>query len=709
MLNQKPVLTISLLISNRPDTIPKCLDSLKQIMDAIPSELILIDTSNSVEVHQMLLEYTDKVYEFEWCHDFAKARNEGLKRASGEWFLFLDDDEWFVEVQELIDFFLSGEYKQYGYANYLVRSFCNTEYTQYEDGWVTRVFRINEDTEFVGKVHEIYQPIRGKQKYLDVLAYHSGYVFETAEKLREHFERNSKILLEVIKEDPVNLRWQAQMVQEYRTVKEWEEIVQFCERHLSNVKELCTSMERNHFATLYVGLAEGLMRLGRHEESISVCKRALTDRRAIELLNAFMNILIAENYAALDDWKSAKKYAKKYLELYKVLSKDKELIKEQSNSLVVKTVFEQWYIRKAYSVLLYSELIKDNISAIYEYYDYLGWNSEHVSIYDKLGYLIIEKMGTMKYDPIFGRIITDACKNKGFREFMCCEAQKWEEKDKNIFSNIAYVFSKAEADYWFISYCRIMVAEAEGNKADIEEELIGFIKKISNVFYLPNNVYDIIKKYDIKIALLWESVLGSKWQAQITSFVMDYDNDSINKVRIFLNDVFEPDNWKLLLFELLVMEKQIMDGPEGSSLKYHDVLNNYANLKEAFYAKHCDKSSLVMPLDIQAALKIREYVELEPINKIDALRKLKEVVEIRVDFADGIGRFIQSYPELEVEKATSKNQEMLQLRNQVIQQIVKMAEDGQTREALQILQQLKQMLPNDSAVLSLESELIDLQ
>ena len=51
MKTKKPVLTISLLISNRPDTIPRCLDSLRLVMDEIPCELILIDTSKSEEIH----------------------------------------------------------------------------------------------------------------------------------------------------------------------------------------------------------------------------------------------------------------------------------------------------------------------------------------------------------------------------------------------------------------------------------------------------------------------------------------------------------------------------------------------------------------------------------------------------------------------------------------------------------------------------------
>ena len=58
---KKPVLSISLLASDRPDTIRRCLDSLKPIMDQIPSELILVDTSENSEIHEILTEYTDQV------------------------------------------------------------------------------------------------------------------------------------------------------------------------------------------------------------------------------------------------------------------------------------------------------------------------------------------------------------------------------------------------------------------------------------------------------------------------------------------------------------------------------------------------------------------------------------------------------------------------------------------------------------------------
>ena len=33
--------------------------------------------------------------------------------------MYLDDDEWFVDTRELIEFFVSGEYKKYGQASYI--------------------------------------------------------------------------------------------------------------------------------------------------------------------------------------------------------------------------------------------------------------------------------------------------------------------------------------------------------------------------------------------------------------------------------------------------------------------------------------------------------------------------------------------------------------------------------------------------------------
>ncbi|MEA5070202.1 MAG: hypothetical protein VB067_14515, partial [Christensenellaceae bacterium] len=57
-------LTISLLVSNRIDTIRKCLDSIKPLLTQLPSELIVVDTVGEEDSDGSLAvarEYTDKI------------------------------------------------------------------------------------------------------------------------------------------------------------------------------------------------------------------------------------------------------------------------------------------------------------------------------------------------------------------------------------------------------------------------------------------------------------------------------------------------------------------------------------------------------------------------------------------------------------------------------------------------------------------------
>ena len=61
MENQKPILSISMLASDRMDTLPRCLESLTAIREAIPSELIIVDTSKNPAVHDLIVKYADKI------------------------------------------------------------------------------------------------------------------------------------------------------------------------------------------------------------------------------------------------------------------------------------------------------------------------------------------------------------------------------------------------------------------------------------------------------------------------------------------------------------------------------------------------------------------------------------------------------------------------------------------------------------------------
>ena len=54
MIERKYMLTISILASNRKDTLPKTLESIKPILDNVSSELIVTDTGCDEELLQVI-------------------------------------------------------------------------------------------------------------------------------------------------------------------------------------------------------------------------------------------------------------------------------------------------------------------------------------------------------------------------------------------------------------------------------------------------------------------------------------------------------------------------------------------------------------------------------------------------------------------------------------------------------------------------------
>lgn len=82
-------LSLCMIVKNEHDTLSRCLDSAKDIAD----EIIIVDTGSTDDTKNIALKYTDKVYDFTWCHDFAKARNFSFSKATKDYIMWLDADD----------------------------------------------------------------------------------------------------------------------------------------------------------------------------------------------------------------------------------------------------------------------------------------------------------------------------------------------------------------------------------------------------------------------------------------------------------------------------------------------------------------------------------------------------------------------------------------------------------------------------------------
>lgn len=80
-----------LIVKNESECLAKCLDSVKDFV----TEIIIVDTGSDDNTIEIAKKYTDKVFEdYKWDDNFAEARNHALAKATGDWILSIDADEY---------------------------------------------------------------------------------------------------------------------------------------------------------------------------------------------------------------------------------------------------------------------------------------------------------------------------------------------------------------------------------------------------------------------------------------------------------------------------------------------------------------------------------------------------------------------------------------------------------------------------------------
>ena len=273
------LLSISLLVSGREDTTEKCLCSLKRLRDELNTEIILVDTGCPDAWQKPLESYADKIVRFTWCNDFAKARNAGLALATGKWFLFLDDDEWFEDVTPIIAFFRSGEYKEYQQAVYKARNYFQLDGSSYVDEWVARMIKLEPDTHFEGSVHESLVPVKGRCKKIDAFVHHYGYAFANEVDRCAHRERNVQILKKLIETEPNNMKWYLQILQEYADTSVATELRTYALSAIELVKNVDESFANQCRGAFYVAALLADLWLDQPNQAMADCEAFTQDGR----------------------------------------------------------------------------------------------------------------------------------------------------------------------------------------------------------------------------------------------------------------------------------------------------------------------------------------------------------------------------------------------------------------------------------------------
>lgn len=200
---EPPLISACLIVRDEEANIHRALGSLAGVVD----EIVVVDTGSKDRTPEIAAAAGARVVPFEWCDDFAAARNESLRHANGRWIIYVDADEELVqskpnELRRLCANFRANEAGAY----VTIRNPIDTSGQEEVVGQQWRIFRNQPDTRFEGRIHEQLRcasgtpKIRGAEKH-GLFIRHSGYI-DDGNLLGRKGERNRRLLELTLAEQP---------------------------------------------------------------------------------------------------------------------------------------------------------------------------------------------------------------------------------------------------------------------------------------------------------------------------------------------------------------------------------------------------------------------------------------------------------------------------------------------------------------------------
>ena len=184
------------IVKNEEANLPRWLAWAKALAD----EMVVVDTGSTDRTAELARKAGASVYSFEWRKDFSAAKNFALRKAKGDWIVFLDADEYFSEedipkVREHIQR-LDKDRNVGGFICPLFNIDADRGGVILFTSVQLRVFRRHPDIRYHGAVHEMLRFV-GKQwrtvQVEDVRVWHTGY---SSGAMRRKLERDIEILEE---------------------------------------------------------------------------------------------------------------------------------------------------------------------------------------------------------------------------------------------------------------------------------------------------------------------------------------------------------------------------------------------------------------------------------------------------------------------------------------------------------------------------------
>lgn len=187
-------LSLCVICKNEEDNIGNLLESTKgDLFD----EIIVVDTGSTDKTIDILKNYDVTIENFEWVDDFSAARNYSFSKASSDYIMWLDSDDYLLEkdYNKLLELKKSLQdspiwLMRYEYAHdEFGKSICSF--------YRERIIKRDLGLKWEQPIHE-YIPLSYSFKKVDIEVHHN--------KKEINSERNIKILESIVEKNPINSR-----------------------------------------------------------------------------------------------------------------------------------------------------------------------------------------------------------------------------------------------------------------------------------------------------------------------------------------------------------------------------------------------------------------------------------------------------------------------------------------------------------------------
>ncbi|MBO4401683.1 MAG: glycosyltransferase family 2 protein [Selenomonadaceae bacterium] len=214
------------IVKNCAADLERSLKSFAEFVD----EIVVVDTGSADSTVAVAESFGAKIFHDEWREDFSAPRNLALSRATGNWIIFLDADEFFANgTGRNLRFAIerAEEFRQQGMLVQLVNVDADAGDKILGADYVLRIFKNHRGLHYFGKIHEELRPALTEVTFVPpqlLTIFHTGY---SAGINRAKAERNLKMLLAELAETPEPERIYGYLAESYEGLGDFENAEKF--------------------------------------------------------------------------------------------------------------------------------------------------------------------------------------------------------------------------------------------------------------------------------------------------------------------------------------------------------------------------------------------------------------------------------------------------------------------------------------------------